>query len=117
MCFHGLRDNDVFHARNGCQVGIQKGKGGEWTATVLKTTDRKFPIGTQVTYKNSMGHVLCKGHSDRVCDLHPLDAVRVTMAWFQPGEVASLVKEALRRRRYNKVRTKRNAESRDYAMA
>lgn len=116
MCFHGkLEDTDFYRARNGSILGVVI-DGSKITATVLKTTNRKYPIGHQVQLQSLMGHVLCKG-SDGHCQMHDLDvtdgaygkdawALKQASNW----KAESAVKEALRRRRYN---IRRAARERD----
>jgi hypothetical protein len=99
----------IFKARNGSSMGITKNKSGKLVGTVIKATDRKYPLGTQVKYQSAMGHVLCKGQEEggvvEECDLHPLDAVEIEWKeiW---DEAPQRIKEALRRRRANKARNK-----------
>lgn len=107
-----VSDNEFQKARNGALLAIRekRNSGGKFTATVIKSVDRKFPIGTQVTLQSGMGHVLCKGESEdgKECELHPLDAVQVEPFpgdFGIKGTVDQEVREALRRRRYNVSRS------------
>lgn len=114
MCFHGkIKDTGFYRARNGSILGVVF-DGDKITATVLKTTDRKFPIGHQVKLQSDMGHVLCKG-TDGHCEMHSLDVVdgaygREAWALKQAFDwkAERAVKEALRRRRYNVSRAGRS---------
>jgi hypothetical protein len=102
MCVEAIGNHETWEARNGSTIGISK-TGRKFTGTVLKSTDRKFPIGFQVNYKSEMGHVLCKGDPEGLnpenCELHPLDATEPLS--LDEEETPRRIREALRRRRYN----------------
>jgi hypothetical protein len=112
MCFHGeIEGNEFYQTRNGSVIATKKLTGETFQGTVIRSTDRKFPVGHQVIFKSDMGHVRCKGSNDHSCEMHPLDAVDHTndryldrFGWKADRAIA----ESLRRRRYNVSRAGRS---------
>jgi hypothetical protein len=99
MCVEGIKNNETWTTKNGSTVVIRKTRNG-YTGTVIKSKDRAYPVGCQVAYKSKMGHVLCDGHNDGTCELHPLDTAEfLDCAINAEGLINEAVTEAESKRR------------------
>lgn len=65
----------VWKASDGSVI-VSLGKDLLGRVNAMVIASKTFPIGTKFRYKNTMGHVMCKGEekSGKKCILHPLDA-------------------------------------------